>query len=165
MILSKRPVLWDTAAKGWQNSARPQWPWRGWKGWRRMPGRWKFAWKTRRRDRDKMKRSAGIERKTRETDISLTLGLDGGGNISIQTGVGFFDHLLTHLAFHGALDLKLKATGDLEVDAHHTVEDVGLVFGRALVEALGDRKSITRYGSAVIPMADALVLAAVDWGS
>lgn len=111
-----------------------------------------------------MKRSATIERKTRETDISLTLGLDGGENISIQTGIGFFDHLLTHLAFHGLFDLDLKAVGDLEVDAHHTVEDVGLVFGRALMEALGDRKGITRYGKTIVPMDDALVLAAVDVG-
>ncbi len=111
-----------------------------------------------------MKRRASVERKTRETEISLALGLDGGEKISIQTGIGLFDHLLTHLAFHGSFNLELKAAGDLEVDAHHTVEDVGLVFGRALMEALGDKKGIARYGKAIIPMDDALVLAAVDVG-
>lgn len=107
-------------------------------------------------------RRATIERKTAETAISLTLDLDGEGRYSIRTGIGFFDHLLTHLAFQGCFDLEIKAEGDLEVDAHHTVEDVGLVLGQALTEALGDRKGISRYGSAILPMDDALILVAVD---
>ena len=107
-------------------------------------------------------RRATIERKTKETAISLTLDLDGEGRYAIQTGIGFFDHLLTHLAFQGCFDLEIKAEGDLEVDAHHTVEDVGVVFGQALTAALGERKGISRYGSAVLPMDDALVLVAVD---
>ena len=107
-------------------------------------------------------RRATIERKTAETAISLTLDLDGEGRYSIRTGIGFFDHLLTHLAFQGCFDLEIKAEGDLEVDAHHTVEDVGLVFGQALTAALGDRKGISRYGSAILPMDDALILVAVD---
>lgn len=107
-------------------------------------------------------RRAAIERKTKETAISLSLDLDGEGRYTIQTGIGFFDHLLTHLAFQGCFDLEIKAEGDLEVDAHHTVEDVGVVFGQALTAALGERKGISRYGSAVLPMDDALILAAVD---
>ena len=108
------------------------------------------------------KRRATIERKTAETNITLTLDLDGEGRYTIQTGIGFFDHLLTHLAFQGCFDLEIKAEGDLEGDAHHTVEDVGLVLGQALTEALGDRKGISRYGSAILPMDDALILVAVD---
>jgi imidazoleglycerol-phosphate dehydratase len=107
-------------------------------------------------------RAAIIERKTKETEIKLDLKLDGAGNSVIQTGVGFFDHMLTHIAKHGLLDLNLTARGDLEVDAHHTVEDVGIVFGQAVKEALGKKVGIGRYGDAMIPMDEALVLVAID---
>jgi imidazoleglycerol-phosphate dehydratase len=107
-------------------------------------------------------RAATIERKTKETEIKLKLQVDGTGNSVIQTGVGFFDHMLTHIAKHGLLDLNVTARGDLEVDAHHTVEDVGIVFGQALKEAIGAKEGIARYGDAIIPMDDALALVAVD---
>jgi len=109
-------------------------------------------------------RTAFIERTTKETGIKLEINLDGAGNYEIDTGIGFFDHMLTHLAKHGLLDLKLSARGDLEVDAHHTVEDVGLVFGQALKKALDDKAGINRYGHAVVPMDEALALVAVDLG-
>ena len=109
-----------------------------------------------------MTRSAQITRTTRETDISLSLALDGGGEGSRSTGVGYFDHLLDALARHGGLDLDVQATGDLETGSHHTVEDVGIVLGQALDEALGDRAGITRFGSATVPMDEARASAAVD---
>lgn len=108
-----------------------------------------------------MARTATINRRTNETDIALTLSLDGGA-AEISTGIGFFDHMLAQLARHGGFGITLKCLGDLEVDGHHTVEDTGLALGEALREALGDKRGIERYGQAVIPMDEALVLCAVD---
>jgi imidazoleglycerol-phosphate dehydratase len=102
------------------------------------------------------KRSARIKRTTRETDISVTLGLDGRGQASIDTGIPFFDHMLELFARHGLFDVSLQARGDLAVDYHHTVEDIGICLGEALAKALGDKKSIRRYGSATVPMDEAL---------
>ena len=110
-----------------------------------------------------MTRRATIERKTSETDISLSVGLDGTGQRRIATPVPFFNHMLEAVARHGLFDLDIQATGDVEVDAHHTVEDVGICLGQAFREALGDRAGITRYGDATIPMDEALVSAAVDF--
>src|SRR5579871_3737629 len=107
-------------------------------------------------------RTATIRRKTNETDITLELALDGDGNGDIATGIGFFDHMLTHIARHGLMDLTVRATGDLHIDDHHTVEDVGIALGQALASALGDRSGITRVGSAIVPMDEALVLCAID---
>ncbi len=107
-------------------------------------------------------RSATIERRTSETDITLTLGLDGDGSAAVETGVPFFDHMLDAFGRHGLFALAVAATGDLDVDAHHTVEDVGICLGSALCEALGDKRGIRRFGSAVVPMDEALVLVAVD---
>ena len=107
-------------------------------------------------------RSSTIKRKTKETDITLRLGLDGPGPVKIATGIGFLDHMLELLAKHGALALKVEAKGDLQVDLHHTVEDVGICFGQAIKESLGDKAGVRRYGSAIVPMDDALVLAAID---
>lgn len=109
-----------------------------------------------------MARKAVIDRKTRETDISVTLELDGTGQAEISTGIGFFDHMLEGFAKHGFFDLKCRATGDLHVDGHHTVEDTGIVLGQAIAKAVGDKKGIRRYGYFVLPMDDALVLCAVD---
>jgi len=109
-----------------------------------------------------MTRSAEITRKTGETDVSLTLGLDGSGAGTRSTGVGFLDHMLDLLARHGRLGLKVEAKGDLETGAHHTVEDVGIVFGQALDEALGNRAGIRRYGSALVPMDEARASCAID---
>ena len=109
-----------------------------------------------------MSRSARIHRKTVETDIELDLNLDGGGTAEIATGVGFFDHMLTLLAKHSAMDLTIKAQGDLQVDQHHTVEDVGICLGQAVREALGDKAGIRRYGHFTLPMEETLVTAAVD---
>jgi imidazoleglycerol-phosphate dehydratase len=109
-----------------------------------------------------MGRSANITRTTRETDITVTLDLDGSGSTSVETGVPFFDHMLDAFGRHGLFDLSVSATGDLEIDAHHTVEDVGIVLGQAVAEALADKSGITRFGSATVPMDEALVLAAVD---
>ncbi len=109
-----------------------------------------------------MKRTADIERITSETRIQASLTVDGQGEAKINTGVPFFDHMLTLMTHHGFFDLTLEATGDLEVDAHHTVEDVGLVLGDAFDQALGDRAGIRRYGYAVTPMDDALAAVAVD---
>ena len=102
-----------------------------------------------------MSRTATIARATKETDIALTLSLDGTGAGMRATGVGFLDHMLDLVARHGRLDLDVKATGDLQTGAHHTVEDTGIVLGQALNEALGDRSGITRYGHAVVPMDEA----------
>jgi imidazoleglycerol-phosphate dehydratase len=111
-----------------------------------------------------MTRQATISRKTNETDIVLTLNLDGSGRAEVQTGVGFFDHMLVLFAKHGLFDLDLKAKGDLEVDAHHTIEDVGLALGQALREALGDKAGLCRYGWCLLPMDDALARIALDCG-
>ena len=107
-------------------------------------------------------RKANIERKTKETDIRVDLVLDASGPVDIATGIGFFDHMLTLLATHGMLALHLSARGDLEVDRHHTVEDTGLALGTALKEALGDKRGINRFGSALIPMDEALSMCALD---
>ncbi len=107
-------------------------------------------------------RSVTAERKTNETDITVHLGLDGSGTADIDTGVGFYDHLLTALAHHGMFDLRIAATGDLHIDEHHTVEDVALVLGTAFADALGDRTGLVRYGDAVVPMDEARASAAVD---
>src|ERR671925_1828364 len=109
-----------------------------------------------------MPRTAAIHRATAETTIELALDLDGTGRAELATGVGFFDHMLTLLAKHSLIDLTVQAAGDLHVDAHHTVEDVGICYGKALAEALGDKAGIRRYGSATVPMDEALVTVAVD---
>lgn len=109
-----------------------------------------------------MPRTAVIQRQTAETQIRLSLNLDGSGIAQIQTGVGFFDHMLTLLAKHGLFDLEIQATGDLHVDQHHTVEDVGICLGKALQQALGDKKGIVRYGSKTLPMEETLVTSALD---
>lgn len=109
-----------------------------------------------------MARSATIGRKTKETDISLTLNLDGTGIGEISTGIGFFNHMLEGFARHGFFDLMVKVEGDLHVDGHHTIEDTGIVLGQAIKEALGDKAGIKRYGSCILPMDDALALCAVD---
>jgi imidazoleglycerol-phosphate dehydratase len=103
-----------------------------------------------------------IRRETGETRIDLRIDLDGSGTADVATGIGFLDHMLTLLARHSLIDLGVKADGDLHVDAHHTVEDVGICFGKALVQALGDKKSIRRYGASTLPMDETLVTAAVD---
>ena len=108
-----------------------------------------------------MSRSGEVRRKTRETDVSVTLNLDGGPR-DIATGVGFFDHMLTALAVHGGLGLTVRAQGDLDVDCHHTVEDVGIALGQALGQALGGKEGLRRYGSAYIPMDEALGFCALD---
>jgi imidazoleglycerol-phosphate dehydratase len=107
-------------------------------------------------------RTGEVHRATGETDVALTLGLDGSGGGERQTGVGFFDHLLDSVARHGGLDLDVRVKGDLETGPHHTVEDTGLAFGRALDQALGDRAGIVRYGNAVMPMDEARVSCALD---
>lgn len=109
-------------------------------------------------------RTATVTRKTGETDIKISLNLDGSGQAAINTGLGFFDHMLHALARHARFDLNVTAKGDLHVDEHHTVEDVGIVLGRALAEALGDHTGITRMGHAIVPMDEALALVAVDLG-
>ena len=106
-------------------------------------------------------RTAEIKRKTKETDISLKLTLEGGER-RIDTGIGFFDHMLTAFGRHGLFDLSVRAKGDLEVDGHHTVEDIGIVAGQAFARALGDKRGIRRFGSIALPMDEALILAAVD---
>ncbi len=110
------------------------------------------------------KRTAVIERKTKETDIRLSLCIDGDGKCSVKTGIGFFDHMLNSFARHGFFDLDVQAEGDLYVDCHHTIEDTGIVLGTAIKEALGDKKSIKRYGSFLLPMDETLVLCAIDLG-
>ena len=113
---------------------------------------------------DKSIRSATLTRKTAETEIKLSLTVDGTGQADINTGLGFLDHMLHALARHARFDVKVRAKGDLHVDEHHTVEDVAIVLGRALAEALGDRTGITRMGQAIVPMDEALALVAVDLG-
>ena len=109
-----------------------------------------------------MAHTADYVRKTKETDISLHLNLDGTGSSSINTGIGFFDHMLVGFARHGLFDLKVNVAGDLAVDCHHTIEDTGIVLGNAIKEAVGDKKGIRRYGSCILPMDETLVLCAVD---
>lgn len=112
---------------------------------------------------DDMKiRQATVKRKTSETDVFLYLNIDGSGEADVDTGIGFFDHMLKSFAKHGMFDLKMKVTGDLIVDCHHTVEDVGIVLGVAIAQALGDKKSIRRYGDIILPMDEALILCAID---
>ena len=110
-----------------------------------------------------MTRTANIQRETAETRIRLELNLDGSGEANIRTGVGFFDHMLTLLAKHALFDLTIEADGDLEVDQHHTVEDVGICLGKALLEAVGDKRGLTRYGSMMLPMEETLVTSALDF--
>lgn len=107
-------------------------------------------------------RTAEINRKTAETDIQLRLNLDGTGVSNIDTGVGFLDHMLTLFAKHGRFDLDVHCVGDIQVDAHHTTEDIGIALGEAFAEALGEKRGITRYGSTILPMDETLILSAVD---
>ena len=107
-------------------------------------------------------RVSEVNRKTKETDISIRLDLDGTGTSSISTGIGFFDHMLEGFSKHGFFDLDCKVNGDLNVDGHHTVEDTGIVLGKAIAEAVGDKKGIRRYGYFILPMDDALILCAID---
>ena len=111
-----------------------------------------------------MGRTAHIVRNTKETQIDLTIDLDGTGKASIDTGVGFFDHMLEGFARHGLFDLEVKVRGDLQVDDHHTIEDTGIVLGNAIRQAVGDKKGIARYGQRILPMDEVLVLCAVDLG-
>ena len=110
----------------------------------------------------KQKRVAKIERKTKETAIKLELNLDGSGKTNIKSGIGFLDHMLDLWAFHGMFDLKLKCDGDLEIDTHHTTEDIALALGRSLAEAVGEKKGIFRYGHSYVPMDESLIRAALD---
>lgn len=109
-----------------------------------------------------MNRTAAITRSTNETNIQLTLELDGSGRADIHTGIGFFDHMLNSFARHGFFDLSVTVNGDLEVDTHHTIEDTGIVLGQAIRQAVGDKKGIARYGHSVLPMDEALALCALD---
>ncbi len=111
-----------------------------------------------------MNRKAAVERKTNETEIRISIDLDGSGKRRIDTGVKFFDHMLDGFARHGLFDLEVSCRGDLEVDCHHTIEDTGIVLGQAVAEALGDKNGITRYGHCLLPMDEALILCAVDLG-
>jgi imidazoleglycerol-phosphate dehydratase len=108
------------------------------------------------------KRTAKLHRKTKETDVTLELNLDGAGKYQIDTGIGFLDHMLSHLSKHSKIDLRVAAKGDLDVDAHHTVEDIGICLGECLLKALGDKKGIARYGCSSVPMEDALANVSVD---
>lgn len=107
-------------------------------------------------------RKSIIKRKTNETDIEIELNLDGGGQTEIDTGIGFLNHMLTLFGFHGSFDLKIKCIGDLNVDSHHTAEDIGIALGKAFLDSLGDKKGIERYGSMLLPMDEALSRVAVD---
>ena len=109
-------------------------------------------------------RRVRVTRRTRETEVTIALDLDGTGRVDVSTGIGFYDHLLSSLAHHGLIDLEVRATGDLHVDEHHTVEDVALVLGSALAEALGDRAGIRRFGDSAVPMDEALATAVIDVG-
>lgn len=111
-----------------------------------------------------MNRKSSLTRKTSETDISLTLNIDGKGESKIDTGIGFFDHMLTLFSKHGFFDVDIIARGDLHVDSHHTVEDVGIALGQAIKDALGEKKSIKRYGFSFVPMDEALALTVIDLG-
>lgn len=110
-------------------------------------------------------RNASVNRATKETDIELNLGIDGSGQVDISTGVGFMDHMLTLFGVHGFLDLQIKAIGDLEVDGHHTVEDVGICLGQAFSQALGDKSGIVRYGHSYVPMDETLARVCVDFSN
>ena len=107
-------------------------------------------------------RTSNINRKTKETEIQLDLTLEGGGDVRVSTGIGFFDHMLTLFAYHASFDMTIEASGDLEVDQHHTVEDIGICLGQALSETLGEKKGINRYGWSLLPMDEALSLIALD---
>ena len=107
-------------------------------------------------------RIASVTRNTKETQIAVTINIDGTGTSDISTGIGFFDHMLEGFARHGLFDLTVKVTGDLNVDGHHTVEDTGIVLGQAILQAIGDKKGIKRYGSMILPMDETLVMSAVD---
>ncbi len=109
-----------------------------------------------------MSRTTTVNRKTKETNIELTLDIDGNGEAQVNTGIGFLDHMLESFAKHGLFDLKVKCDGDLIVDSHHTVEDIGIVLGEAIKKALGDKTGITRYGSCILPMDESLVLVSLD---
>lgn len=109
-----------------------------------------------------MERTAAVTRTTKETDIAVTLNLDGSGKAEISTGIGFFDHMLNGFARHGLFDLNCQVKGDLEVDCHHTIEDTGIVLGQAIREAVGDKKGIVRYGTCILPMDESLVLCSLD---
>ena len=107
-------------------------------------------------------RTASVKRTTKETDITVTINLDGSGKAKIDTGIGFFDHMLDGFARHGLFDLEVTCRGDLQVDCHHTIEDCGIVLGEAIARAVGDKKAIKRYGSCILPMDETLMLCAVD---
>lgn len=109
-----------------------------------------------------MTRQAEMNRVTKETNIEMKFNLDGSGNYEIDTGIGFFDHMLSHIAKHGFFDLTVKCKGDLHVDSHHTIEDIGIVLGKCITEALKDKSGVKRYGSSIIPMDETLVLCALD---
>ncbi len=109
-----------------------------------------------------MPRTAEVERKTKETKIKISIDLDGSGESQVSTGIGFLDHMLDAVARHGLFDLKIEAKGDLEIDPHHTVEDIGILLGKAIDKALGDKAGLVRYGWAAVPMDEALVLTAID---
>lgn len=109
-----------------------------------------------------MERTAAVTRTTKETDIAVTLNLDGSGKAEISTGIGFFDHMLNGFARHGLFNLNCQVKGDLEVDCHHTIEDTGIVLGQAIREAVGDKKGIVRYGTCILPMDESLVLCSLD---
>ena len=109
-----------------------------------------------------MERIASLSRTTKETDISITLNLDGSGKADISTGIGFFDHMLNGFSRHGLFDLTCQVKGDLEVDCHHTIEDTGIVLGQVIREAVGDKKGIVRYGTMILPMDEALLLCSLD---
>ena len=111
---------------------------------------------------EQKKREALIKRKTGETDIAIALNLDGTGKAKIDTGIGFFDHMLNSFARHGLFDLEVSVKGDLEVDSHHTIEDTGIVLGQAIAEAVGDKAGIRRFGSCILPMDETLMLCALD---
>ncbi len=110
-----------------------------------------------------MSRKAEVKRHTKETEIEVKLNLDGTGRAEIDTGIGFFDHMLEQIARHGMIDLKVKCKGDLHIDGHHSIEDVGIAVGRCLADALGDKKGITRYGSSYVPLDEALSRAVIDF--
>jgi imidazoleglycerol-phosphate dehydratase len=107
-------------------------------------------------------RTAKVDRKTKETDIRLSINLDGGGKYAIDTSIPFLDHMLSLMSKHGLLDMKIKAKGDIDIDFHHTVEDIGIVLGKAMKEALGNMQGITRYGQASVPMDEALAMVSID---
>jgi imidazoleglycerol-phosphate dehydratase len=129
-----------------------------------MPKQWKCELPSKGDDRMQQSRTASVVRNTKETKIKLDLNLDGSGVYEIVTGVSFFDHMMSQVIKHGLFDLNLTAVGDLEIDAHHTVEDIGIVLGQAIKKALGDKVGINRYGDAMVPMDEALALVVIDLG-